>query len=293
MGTLDVLKRFDGKKLTDFPEIGYSNLYKRIFDNVYFEFKIEDEGILFSPLYTQLRGEDFPELSDFVSKNEAFLDSLKAYIINSLFVYSAIIEENSYHLSKPQSIMMMRLAHQEESNFVIKFYTHYQDEFLDAYNDKIYIGRDFVNLDQFNRENLGLRNTLSSLREQNSKIQDRAKHKLRYYDEYKKPYLDEIDYLTNDTVTDAMERIQTFSATRVANISKGKLDDVLDNILYIQNLMIELKEFLGEFEEKLRLGQENNFVRYLIKFAKDIRDDIIYLRKLSFQIQLKISNFPL
>ncbi len=293
MDTLKVLKKFDGKKLTNYPVIVYSNLYKKVLDNVYLEFLEEKEGYLFSPLYTLLRGEDLPELIDFVSNNEAFLDSLKEFIINSLFMYSAIIEENAYYLSKPQSIMMMRLAHQEDLNFVIKFYTHYQDELLDSYNDKIYIGRDFINLGQFDRDYLGLKKNLSSLLDQNKKIRERAKQKLRYFDDYKKPYLDEIDYLTNETVADAMERIKLAPDTRVANIPKIRLNEILDNLLYIQNLMIELKEFLDEFEEKLRLGQENQFVKYLIKFNKDIRDDIIYLRKLSFQIHLKISNLPL
>jgi len=234
-----------------------------------------------------------PELTDFIEKNEMLFDSLKEYIINSLFVYSAIIEENSYYLTKPQSVIVIRLIHKESSHFEIKFYTHYQEELQDNYNDKIYIGRDFINLDQFERKYLGLENNFNSLVEQNVKFQELAVHKLRYFKDFKKNYLDEISYSTNETVSDALERIQLFPQSKVADIPKVKLNETLDNIHYIQNLMIELRDLIYEFEDQLRLREEHKFVKYLTKFSKDIKGDIRYLRKLSFQLHLKISNFPI
>ena len=293
METLNVLKKFGGKTLNNYPEIIYSSLYKRVYDNVYFEFIDEKNAYLFSPLYTLLRGEAPQNLLDFIDNNEVFFGSLKSFIINSLFLYSAIIEENSYHLNNPQSMVLMRLVHVDESNFEVKFYTHYKDELLNSYEDKMYLGRDFINLNKFDREYLGLENSFLSLTDQNDKIQERAKQKLRYYDDYKKPYLDEIAYLTRETASDSLDRIKLLPYTRMAEIPRVKLNGILDNILYIQNLMIELKDFVNEFEDKLRLGAENNFVKYLIKFQKDIKDDIRYLRKLSFHIHLKISKFSL
>jgi hypothetical protein len=277
----------------DFPEIVYSNLYQKVLDNAYFEFKTEDDVYLFSPFYTLLRGEPFPELVDFIEKNEAFFDSFKQYIINSLFVYSAIIEENAYYLIKPQSLIIIRLIHREGANFEIKFYTHYEDELKENYDDKIYIGRDFISLDRFDRKHLGLENNFKSMLEQNKKFQELAVHKLRYFEDFKKNYLDEMSYLTGETVADALDRIALFPQSKVADIPKVKLNETLDNILYIQNLMIELRELTYEFEDKLRLREEHKFVKYLTKYSKDIKDDIRYLRKLSFQLHLKISNFPI
>jgi len=290
--TIKILKQFAGKKLTNFPEIIYSNLYQKALDNAYLEFK-EEEGFLFSPFYTLLRGDAPSELVDFVEKNEVFLDSLKKYIINSLFVYSAIIEENSYYLTKPQSVVIIRLIYKEGTKFEIKFYTHYEDELQENYDDKIYIGRDFIDLEHFKRKYLGLENNLKSMSEQDKKFQELAVHKLRYFEDFKKNYLDEISYLIGEMVSDAMDRIAFFPQSKVADIPKIKLNETLDNILYIQNLMIEIKELTYEFEDKLRMREEHKFVKYLTKFTKDIKDDIRYLRKLSFQIHLKISNFPL
>lgn len=294
MEVLETLKKFGGQKGQDCPEIGYSNLYKKVYDNLYFEFIDEKTGgFLFSPLYTFLRGDKNAELIDFVSQNETLLDSFKKYVINSLFVYSALIDENSYYLTKPQSVMMMRILPKQESDLELKFYTHYQDELIESYNDKIYLGRDFIDLEHFAREYLGINKAFLSLAEQSKKTQEKARHKLRYYKDFKKPYLDELDYLSDELLSEARERIKVFPYATVAQIPKIKLDDALDSIFYLQNLMVELKDFLYEFENKLRLGEENNFVKHLVKFSKDLKNDIRYLRKLSYLIHLKIANFPI
>ena len=294
METLKIFKEYSGARLSNYPEIVYSNLYKKVLETFHLEFQAQNDATyLFSPFYTRLRGPEFPELDDFVSQNEAFLDSLKEFILNSLFVYSALIEENSYYLTNPQSLFIARMIHKKDIRFEVKFYTHYQDELLTSYKDKIYIGRDFLNLKKFDRKYLGLKKYFRSLVEQNTKIQERAKAKLRYLDDYQKPFLNEIEYLTDELVTDAMERIQVFPETKLSSVPKGKLMDILDNILYLLNLMIELRDFVQEFENKLRLREENDFVKYLTKFLKDLIDGIRYLRKLSCQMHLKISNYSI
>jgi hypothetical protein len=271
----------------------YSNLYKKVLDTFHFEFQIDDQQYLFSPLYLQLRGENLRELTDYISQNEIFLDSMKEFVLNSLFVYSALIEENSYYLTKTHSIFIARMIHKKDIRLELKFYTHYDDELINNYKDKIYIGRDFLNLEKFDRKYLGLKKYFRSLVEQNEKIQERAKHKLRYYEDYKKPFLGEINYLTDETVTDAMERIKLFPETKLSDIPKGKIVEILDNILYLLSLMVELRDFTQEFENKLRMREENNFVKYLTKFLKDLIDGIRYLRKLSCQMHLKISDFSI
>jgi hypothetical protein len=262
-------------------------------DTFHLELQLEEDTYLLSPYYTLLRGEAFQELMDFVKQNEPFLDSLKEFILNSLFVYSALIEENSYYLTNPQSLFIARIIHKKDVRFEIKFYTHYEDELMSNYNDKIYIGRDFLNLKKFERKYLGLKKYFRSLVEQNEKIQDRARQKLRYFEDYEKPFLNEIEYLTGETVADAMDRILIFPETKLAGIPKGRLVEILDNVLYLLNLMIELRDLTQEFENKLRLREETDFVKYLTKFLKDLIDGIRYLRKVSCQMHLRISNYSI
>jgi hypothetical protein len=293
VGTLEALKEIKDKPLKNYPKIVYSNLYKKTLENFHFEFELDEGNYLFSPFYTQLIGEKNRELEDFIANNEVFLDSLKDFILNSLYVYSALVEENSYYLLNPHGVLIARLIHKRELRFEVKFYSHYEDELLDNYKDKIYIGRDFINLKKFERKYLGLKKYFLSLIEQNDKIQERAVQKLRYFEDYKKDYLDEINYLIQEAVSDSMERIKLFKETKLADIPKVKTMDSLDNILYLLNLMTELRDFTQEFEAKLRQRDENDFVKYLTKFSKDLIDGIRYLKKLTCMMHLKISNYSI
>jgi hypothetical protein len=290
--TLNVLGKFNGRRLDNFPAIQHNNLFKRIRDNFHFELFLKGSNMLFSPFYTLLRGEPFPELASFLDQNEEFLDSLKDFIVNTLFAYSAVIEENATYLVNEHDILIGRLMYREHSHFEVKFYSHYQDELQSAYNDKIYIGRIFIDLKKFDKEHLGLPEYFHSILEQNAKIQERARHKLRYYDEYKKPYLDEVDYLAKEVNAEAVERIQMIPAN-LKNAPTVSLVESIDSLLYIQNLMVELKDFTLEFENKLRLGEETNYVKYLFKFSKDLINDIKYLSKLVCLISQKISKYSI
>ena len=293
MEIYSLFKEYTGTVLKNFPEIKYSNLYKKVIYNLYFEFVSGADKYLFSPLYVALRGDSPLELKDFISQNNSFLDSLKIFIINSLFVYSAIIEENAYYISNPHSIIITRLIPRQSKELEIKFYSHFEDELQNSYSDKIYIGRDFINLENFDRKYLGLKSFYVAFIDQNKKIQERAREKLRYYKDYKKPYLDEIDYSIREMVSDSMVRLELIPETKISEISTVKLIETLDNILYLQNLMTELRELALEFENKLRLNKEIKFAKYLTKFSKDLKNDILYLRKLSTHMHLRISNFSI
>lgn len=291
-GLLKIFSQFEGKKLDNFPKVSYSNLFRHAHDQLYFEFEIKEEKYLYSPLFTQIRGPEHMGLTEFVKANGPFFDSFKAFLLNSLYVYSALIEENSYYLTNPQSLMIARISHKKDVRFEIKYYTHFQDELFTAYDDKIYIGRDFVNLMKFPRKYMGLKKFFRSLSEQNEKIQARAKHMLRYYQEYERPYLNEISYLTRETVSDALERLALINYGTVFDVPKAYLQDTLDTVHLLSNLMLEIHDFITEFEQKLRIGDEHTFIKYLTKFFKDIEDGVRYLRKLSVLLHHRISNFP-
>jgi len=293
VGILEALKEYKDKPLENYPKILYSSLYKKTMESFHFEFALDEGNYLFSPLYTLLIGEKKKQLMDFVANNETFLDSFKDFILSSLYIYSALIEENSYYLLNPHSILISRILHKRDLRFEVKFYTHYEDELMENYKDKIYIGRDFINLRKFDRKYLGLKKYFLSLIEQNDKVQERAVHKLRYLEDYKKNFLDEINYLVQEMVSDSMDRLELFRETKLADIHRVKTMEVLDSILHISNLMLELRDLTQEFETMLRQREENEFVKYLTKFLKDIIDSIRYLRKLSCLMHLKISTYKI
>lgn len=104
METLKLFKSFCDRRL-DHPVIQHASLYRRIAENFHYEFQFKGENYLMSPLYTLLRGESFRELDVFIKDGESFLDSLREFILNTLFVYSAVIEETPifYRASRTSS----------------------------------------------------------------------------------------------------------------------------------------------------------------------------------------------
>jgi hypothetical protein len=290
--TLKILKSFCDRQL-DYPAIQHASLYRGIAENFHYEFQFKGENYLLSPLYTLLRGESFHELDSFIKDGESFLDGLREFILNTIFVYSAVIEENAYFLSGEQDILIARMIHIDGSRFEVKLYSHYQDELQNSYNDKIYIGRVFIDLEKFTKEYLGLNEYFHSILEQNNKIQERAKHKLRYYEDYKKSDLDEIDYLAKDICGEALERIKLLPRCDLKTAPTVVLSETMDNLLHIQNLMVELRDFTQDFENRLRLREENNYVRYVTKFSKDLVNDIKYLTKLYSQLATKIGHYSI
>ena len=57
METLQILNKFNGRRLDNFPQIQHNNLFKRIRDNFHFELFLKGTNMLFSPFYILLRGE--------------------------------------------------------------------------------------------------------------------------------------------------------------------------------------------------------------------------------------------
>ena len=293
METLNVLGKFGGGRLENVPAIQHSNLFRRVRENFHFELFLRGAHVLLSPYYTVLRGESFPELAGYVAHSEEFLDSLKDFIVATLFVYSAVIEENASYLASEQDVLLGRLRYRDHGRFEVKFYSHYQDELLNAYSDKIFLGRAFIDLKKFEKEHLGLPELFHSLLEQNAKVQERAVHKLRYYDDYKKPYLDELDYLVKELNTEALERVKLVPRSDLKGASTVTLIETIDNLLHLQNLMIEMRDFTVEFESKLRLAEETSFVKHLFKFSKDLTNAIEFLSKLHYLMAHKVSRYPL
>lgn len=290
METLNVLGKFNGKRLDNVPAIQYNNLFRRLRENFHLELFLKGGHTLLSPYYTVLRGEGFPELTGFLAQSEEFLDSLKDFIIATLFTYSALIEENAGYLINEQDVFIARLRYRDHGRFEIKFYSHVQDELESAYNDKIYLGRSFIDLKKFEKEHLGLHEFFHSILEQDAKIQERAIHKLRYYEDYKKPFLNEIDYLVKELNGEALERLKLMPPGDLKNVPTVALVECVDDLLILRNLLVELKDFTLEFESKLRVAEETNYVKYQFKFSKDLTNGIEYLSKLCYLISHKVSK---
>ena len=143
------------------------------------------------------------------------------------------------------------------------------------YSDKIYIGRDFIDLLQFKRKYFGIKELIKSLQDQNEVLLDKAEQKLRKPVKYKS-FFQEINEYVNELQSESFLILQSLPPH--IDFSKLKAEDLIDiNAQYrtINHFLIELRDEVAEFENLL-FKNEMSFVRYVTKYKKDLANLISY-----------------
>jgi len=278
MNEVEELSKLDAKKLPPLRKVLLDDLHQKVLKNLYLELGTGAVLYLLSPSYSALNPTPNPTINDFISKNEAILDYLKECMIQNLAVYSVLLDVNSYFVEQNNYMLLARLRERDSGGrkYEIKFYTHSPMELMTRYEDKIYIGRDFIDLFNFKRKYLGVKEFISSIRDQYDVLLDKAQEKLKSPLEYKS-FFQEIKELVNESRSEAFLILQSLPPYFDFDKLKGKeLIDINSQYRTINHYLIELRDEVTEFENLLRRNTENNFVRYVTKYKKDLTNIISY-----------------
>jgi hypothetical protein len=270
------------------------DLHQNVLSHLYLELGVGPVLYLLSPSYSVINTSPNEIISDFIQKKENILNYIKEYIIQNLTVYSVSLDVNSYFIEQNNFLVLARLRESDSDGrrYEIKFYTHSPRELMTQYQDKIYIGRDFIDLFQFKRKYLGAKELIISCKEQYDTLLDKAEEKLKKPLVYKS-FFQEIKEYVNELHTESLEILQ--SLPPYLDFGKLKGEDLIDiNSQYrtINHYMIELRDEVAEFENLLRFKKEMDFVRYVTKYKKDLANDISYFNiKINGSLQQKIYNW--
>ncbi len=294
MNEVEELSKLDIKNLPSLKTILLDDLHQSVLSHLYFELGIGAVLYLLSPSYSVINPTPNESINDFIQKKENILNYLKEYIIQNLTVYSVLLDVNSYFIEQNNFLVLARLRERDSDGrrYEIKFYTHSPRELMTNYQDKIYIGRDFIDLFQFKRKYLGVKDILLSCKEQYDTLLDKAEEKLKKPLVYKS-FFQEIKEYVNELSTESLEILQ--SLPPYLDFGKLRGEDLIDiNSQYrtINHYMIELRDEVAEFENLLRFKKEMDFVRYVTKYKKDLANDISYFNiKINGFLQSKIYNW--
>jgi len=231
-----------------------------------------------SPSYSVINPTPNETINDFIQKKESILNYIKEYIIQNLAAYSVLLDVNSYFIEQNNYLVLARLRERDSGGrkYEIKFYTHSPRELMTHYKDKIYIGRDFIDLFHFKRKYFGVKELILSIKEQYETLLDRAEEKLKNPFEYKS-YFQEIKESVNELRKESLQILQ--SLPPYLNLDSLAREDLIDiNAQYrtINHYLIELNDEVAEFENLLRFKKEIDFVRYVTKYKKDLANIISY-----------------
>ena len=294
MNEVEELSKLDIKTLPPLKTILLDNLYQNALSHFYLELGTGPILYLLSPSYSVINPTPNETINDFIQKQEYILNYLKEYIIQNLTVYSVLLDVNSYFIEQNNFLVLARLRERDSDGrrYEIKFYTHSPRELMTHYQDKIYIGRDFIDLFQFKRKYLGVKELIISCKEQYDTLLDKAEAKLKKPLVYKS-FFQEIKEYVNELSTESLQILQSLPPyLDFGKLSGEDLIDIKAQNRTINHFMIELQDEVTEFENLLRFKKEMDFVRYVTKYKKDLANDISYFNiKINGFLQGKIYNW--
>ncbi len=278
MNEVEELSKVDLKSLPPLRPILLNDLHQKVLKNLYLEVGTGPVLYLLSPSYSVLTPTPNETINDFLSKNENLLDYVKEYIVQNLAVYSVLLDVNSYFAEQNNYLVLARLRERDSGGrrYEIKFYTHSPRELMTNYKDKIYIGRDFIDLFHFRRKYLGVNELVNSVKDQYEVLLDKAEEKLKEPLEYKS-FFQEMKESVNELRNESLLILQ--SLPPYLDFNKLKSKDLIEiNAQYrtINHFLIELTDEVAEFENLLWNNKENNFVRYVTKYKKDLANAISF-----------------
>lgn len=278
MNEVEELSKVEVKSLPRLTPILLDDLHQKALKNLYLELGTGPVLYLLSPSYSVISPTPNETIADFISKNESLLDYLKEYIIQNLAIYSVLLAVNSYFVEQNNYLVLARLRERDSEGrlFEIKFYTNSPRELLTNYKDKIYIGRDFIDLFHFKRKYMGIKELIISLKDQYEALLDKAEEKLKEPLEYKS-FFQETKESVNELRGESLLILQSLPPyLDFDKLTAADLIDINAHYRTINHYLIELHDEVAEFENILRFKKEINFVRYVTKYKKDLTNAISY-----------------
>ncbi len=278
MNEVDELSKLDLSSLPPLKPMLLDDLYQSVLKNLHLELGSGPVLYLLSSSFSILNPTPDEAISDFVLRKEELLEYLKESIIQNLAVYSVLIDINSSFIEQNNFLVLARLRERDSEGrrFEIKFYTHSAQELLTRYEDKIYIGRDFIDLFNTERKYFGVKDSIVSLKTQYDKLLERAGAKLKKPADFRS-YFQEIEESVNELHNEGLLILQSMPPHLDFSKMSGKdLIDINAQYRTINHYVIELHDEVAEFENLLRFRKRSQFVRYVTKYKKDVTNLISF-----------------
>lgn len=294
MNEVEELMKIEVKSLPPLQPMLYDDLHQNVLKNLHLELGSGPVLYMISPSYSVLNTLPSDAVIEFLNKKENLLNYLKEYVIQNLAIYTVILEMSSYFIEQNNYLVLARFREKgsDGRKFEIKFYTHEPKELLSNYNDKIYIGRDFIDLYNFKRKYWGVKDFIISIKEQYDRLLDKAEARIKNPMEYKS-FFQEIKESINETYTESLLILQSLPPYPELDKMSGKeLIEINSQFREITHFLVELRDEVDEFENLLRYKKEADFVRYVTKFKKDLTNLISYLNiKINGVLGYRITNY--
>jgi len=253
-------------------------LYENVLGNLYLELGSGPVLYLLSPSCSILNPVQDEEVISLVREKEDLIGYVKEYVVRNLAAYSVLLDVNSYYIEQNDHLVLARLEKNDSGRqyYEIKFYTHSAEELLTHYEDKIYMGRHFIDLFQFSKDYFGVKELIVSLADQCDPMLDKAKETLNEPGEYGS-FFQEIKESAVELLDESFLIME--SVPPLLDLGKLKAEDLIEikaQYRAIKHYLIELNGEVSEFENLVRFGKEMKPAHYITMYRKDLTNLISY-----------------
>ncbi len=294
MNEIEELAKLDVRGLPELRPMLLDDLAQNVLKNLHLELGLGPNLYLVSPSYSVLNPAPTTAVRDFIARHEALLDLLRETIVRNLALYTVVLDANSYFVEQNAFLVLARMRERESEGrkYEIKFYTHSPQELLAHYEDKIYIGRDFLDVYSPLRKHFGIKEPILSIQRQYTRLAERGRERLKGHPDYRS-YFQEIEESVNELATESLLLLQSLPPHPDFGKLAGKdLIDINAQYRAINHFVIETHDEVAEFENILRFKKETEFVRYVTKFKKDLTNLITYFNiKINGALAQRIYNW--
>jgi hypothetical protein len=267
----------------DVPDFHLDHFQSRVLEELHLEFFFARCRFLITPACRYITtGEATPQeiaqLEGILAQRQELIDELKRYLMYGLTLYSALLENNSYHIAVNDHLVVARFVGLRDV-FEVKLYTLRSQDLPARYEDKIYLGRDVLRLDRLDRDHFGLRDMRHMLREQMVKLRRRLDEhtpdKLR--GELEKNYLGDLQELVEDFSEAAGAVLKEFPPAFPGDeLDWRVLLEMNRHFRELKHRLVEADALLQDMEKAL-FDKARHAARYVTKFRKDVTNDVNYI----------------
>lgn len=268
------------------PQFTLDSYQSEVLSNLYLEFFFENCRFLITPsldfITTGTAKEDeIRELTQVLNEKTEVINKLKQYIMYNLSHFSSLLESNSYYITQNKHLVIARFVpFLDDYTFELKLYTIPPEDLPANYTDKIYLGRDYISMKTLRREHFGLKFIRNGLIDQFLNTKERAGkfQSKEEYDELAHEFLSEIEELIGEFAEAASEIIESYPVEiTLQNVEIPTITEVNTRFRELKHILIEIDETIEELLESLYSKDMIRTSRYVIKFRKDIINNINYI----------------
>jgi hypothetical protein len=268
----------------DVPAFALDPFQRKVREGLHLEFFLSRGRLILTPHLSHLAtAEASPDEEEQVlailDEKQDLLEQLKLYLLYDLSLHSALLETNSYDLAVNEHRLITRFLPHGPGACEVKLYTLPPGDPILLYGDRIYLGRDCLQLDAPRRPHLGIAYMSQSLPEQLAKLRTRIAREGSPEGcvALESDFLEDLQALVEEFTqrADALVRnyppeisSRTLSVETLLEVSREARD--LKHVLCDAGLVVR------DLEEAM-LSAGSHTARYVTKLRKDLANDVDYL----------------